>query len=187
MLYAVIIACEIGFWVVLAAGLLARYALRRRRLSTALLVAAPLVDVVLLAATVADLRGGATANASHGLAAAYIGFSIAFGHRLVRRADAHAAHRLADGPKPPKPPRGGPARAAYEWRLWLHAVLAGAITCALIAGAIALVGDAARTEELESWFPRVGTVVGVWGVIALSYVLFPGADRDRPPSRTSPG
>ena len=57
MIVAVIVACEIGFWVVLAAGLVSRYVLRRRRLSTALLAAVPLVDLVLLVVSVLDLRG----------------------------------------------------------------------------------------------------------------------------------
>ncbi len=37
-------AAEIAFWVVLAAGLAARYLLRRQRLSVVLLASAPLVD-----------------------------------------------------------------------------------------------------------------------------------------------
>jgi hypothetical protein len=57
---------EIAFWALLAAGLAARYLLRRRRFSTALLVAVPLVDLVLLTATVVDLGRGATAGSSHG-------------------------------------------------------------------------------------------------------------------------
>ncbi|WP_407342151.1 hypothetical protein [Pengzhenrongella phosphoraccumulans] len=87
MLVAVIAACEVGFWVLLGAGLVARYALRRPRLGAALLVGVPLVDLVLLAATVLDLRAGSTATFVHGLAAAYIGFSVAFGHSTIRWAD----------------------------------------------------------------------------------------------------
>ena len=65
----IIVACEIGFWVLLGAGLAARYLLRARLLSTALLIAVPLVDVVLLAATAIDLRRGGQAGLTHGLAA----------------------------------------------------------------------------------------------------------------------
>ncbi|MCF6506523.1 hypothetical protein E9549_03735, partial [Blastococcus sp. MG754426] len=54
-----IIACEIGFWVVLAAGLLTRYVLRRPRLGGALLLGVPLVDAVLLVLTAVDLGSGA--------------------------------------------------------------------------------------------------------------------------------
>ena len=73
MILAVIVAVEIAFWVLLAAGLTARYLLRLPRVGAGLLIAVPLVDLVLLGATVIDLRGGATASAAHGLAAVYIG------------------------------------------------------------------------------------------------------------------
>ena len=47
--------------------------------SSVLLLCVPLIDVVLLAATVLDLQRGASASFAHGLAAAYIGFTVAFG------------------------------------------------------------------------------------------------------------
>lgn len=59
MILIAIVACEIGFWLVLLAGLLARYMLRRRRLGAVLLAGVPLIDIVLLALTVVDLRQGA--------------------------------------------------------------------------------------------------------------------------------
>src|SRR5918994_7261573 len=136
MLIAVVVACEIGFWVVLGAGLLARYGLGRRRLGAILLVCVPLVDVVLLVATVIDLAHGATADFGHGLAAAYIGFSVAFGHGAIRWADERFAHRFAGGPPPWRPPRGGRERARYEWRELSKAAVAWAISCALLAAAI---------------------------------------------------
>ena len=112
MLVALIVACEIGFWVVLGSGLVARYLLGRRRLGAILLALAPVVDLVLLTATVIDLSRGATADFAHGLAAAYIGFSVAFGHSMIRWADARFAHRFAGGPRPPRPHgTAGPAPA----------------------------------------------------------------------------
>src|SRR5215813_11115023 len=105
-----IVGGEIAFWVVLGAGLAARYLLRWRRVSTVLLIGVPLVDVVIFVATAVDLARGATADFSHGLAAAYIGFSVAFGPGLVRWADQRFAHRFAGGPPPWKPPKGGRAR-----------------------------------------------------------------------------
>ena len=119
MIVAVIVACEIGFWAVLAAGLVTRYVLRRRRVSAVLLAAVPAVDLVLLAATVADLRAGAAPRVEHGLAAVYLGFSVAFGPAMVRWADVRFAHRWAGGPAPaPKPPGGTPERVRLEWRDW---------------------------------------------------------------------
>ena len=43
---AVIIACEVGFWVLLGCGLAARYVLRAKLLSTVLLLAVPLLGIV---------------------------------------------------------------------------------------------------------------------------------------------
>mgnify|MGYP003380973378 CR=1 FL=1 len=53
------------------------------------LLCLPLVDVLLLAFTAMDLRRGSTATFSHGLAAAYVGFTLAFGGMAVKWADAH--------------------------------------------------------------------------------------------------
>ncbi|MFC4022172.1 hypothetical protein ACFOW4_30140 [Micromonospora sp. GCM10011542] len=162
MLVAVIVACEIGFWVVLGAGLVARYPLRRPRLGAALLVCVPLVDLVLLAATVADLRRGATADVTHGLAAAYLGFSVAFGHSMVRWADQRFAHRFAGGPPPVRPPRYGRERTRHEWREWGKALLAWAIACGLLGAAILWVGDAERTRELAAWIRNLTVVIVIW-------------------------
>jgi hypothetical protein len=51
LLYALIVGCEISFWIVLVLALAARYLLRRERLSRALLVCLPLVDLLLIAFT----------------------------------------------------------------------------------------------------------------------------------------
>ncbi|MFE1316973.1 hypothetical protein [Kitasatospora phosalacinea] len=170
---SLIVAGEAGFWVVLAAGLLARYGLRLRRTGAVLLALLPVVDLAILAATVADLRGGATADWTHGLAAAYVGFSLAYGHRLVRWADGHAAHRLAGGPKPAGMPKYGAARARYEWGVFTLTLLAAAVTVALVAAVQWLAGDGARTAALNSWYPRMGLVVGINLLVAASYTLFP--------------
>lgn len=179
MLLALIAACEIGFWVVLGAGLVARYVLRMRRLGAVLLVCVPLVDLVLLVATVVDLRRGATANFTHGLAAAYIGFSIAFGHSMIRWADQRFAHRFADGPPPWKPPKGGWGRTRYEWREWGKGVLGAAVACSLLGLGVLMVGDADRTAELVAWIYRLGIAIAIWFVaFPLWATLFPGQARD---------
>lgn len=162
MIVAVIVACEVGFWVVLAAGLLARYGLRWPRTSVVLLTCVPLVDLVLLAATVADLRGGATASAAHGLAAAYLGFSVAFGHRTIQALDQRVAHRFAGGPAPLRAPSDGVQRVRYEWQQWRRAALAWAVACTLLVAAIALVGDASRTTELNPWLWGLTATLALW-------------------------
>ena len=54
MLVVAIVACEIGFWVLLALGLIVRYALRWPRTSVVLLASVPVVDLVLLVLTTID-------------------------------------------------------------------------------------------------------------------------------------
>ncbi|WP_329520455.1 hypothetical protein [Spirillospora sp. NBC_01491] len=173
MLFAVIVACEAGFWLVLLAGLGARYLLRWRRAGAALLLCVPLLDVVLLTATVVDLRGGATAGFGHGLAAAYLGYSVAFGHGWVRWADERFAHRFADGPPPRAKPRHGRARARYERSEFGKAALASAIGCGALLLMIALVGDPDRTEALLGWTLRLGTVLAIWSLWPITYTLWP--------------
>jgi uncharacterized membrane protein len=95
-----IVACEIAFWVAILGGLITRYLLRRPRAGAAMLVAAPVIDVVLLAVVTVDLLGGGTASWHHGLAAIYIGFSVAYGHRMIAWADVRFTHRFVGGPAP---------------------------------------------------------------------------------------
>jgi hypothetical protein len=170
---AAIIACEVGFWVLLLGGLAARYLLRARRLSTALLISVPLIDVVLLAISVLDLRRGGAAGLAHGLAAVYIGVSLAFGHQMIRWADERFAHRFAGGPAPVRPPRAGRAHAARERRQWGRHLLAY-VTAAVVLGLFTLlVGDVSKTAPL--W-----AVMGPWGIgvvvdfiVSFSYSLSP--------------
>jgi hypothetical protein len=180
MLVPIIIAAEIGFWVLLAAGLTTRYLLGRRRSGAILLASVPVVDLVLLVATVIDLSRGATADFTHGLAAAYIGVSLAFGHSMVRWADQRFAHRFAGGPPPWRPPSGGRARARYEWREFAKAALAWAVSCGLLLAAIAIVGDAERTEALEGWIVRLTLVLGIWALWPITHTLWPSKPAPQP-------
>jgi hypothetical protein len=168
-----IVACEVAFWILLGCGLLARYVLRARSLSSALLLAVPLVDVVLLGISVADLRRGGSAHAAHGLAAIYIGVSLAFGHQMIAWADERFAHRFAGGPPPRRLPRTGRAHAARQRRQWLRHVLAYVVAVGVLGLFTVLVGDGTRTLPL--WAP-----MGPWGIavvvdflVSFSYSLRP--------------
>ncbi|MEK8225987.1 hypothetical protein NKG05_07805 [Oerskovia sp. M15] len=114
-------------------GLLARYVLHRQRLSTVLLLSVPLIDLLLVTVSVADVAGGSPPEAVHGLAAVYLGFTVAFGHSIIRWADAHAAYRFGGGPKPVKPPKDGLAGLAHEMKELGKAALAGVIALGVIA------------------------------------------------------
>jgi hypothetical protein len=135
---------------------------------------------VLLVATVIDLSRGATADFTHGLAAAYIGVSLAFGHSMVRWADQRFAYRFAGGPAPWRPPSGGRARARHEWREFAKAALAWAVSCGLLLAAIAIVGDAERTEALEAWIVRLTLVLGIWALWPITHTLWPSKPVPQP-------
>ncbi len=162
MLIAVIVACEVGFWVLLAAGLLLRYALRVPRAGAIVLAAVPAVDVVLLVATVLDLRGGGTASAAHGLAAGYIAFSVVFGHRTIRAIDQRVAHRWAGGPVPVRAPRSGAGAVREAWRSWRRAVTAWVVAVGLLALAIAAIAAPERTGALQEWIVWLTIELGAW-------------------------
>jgi hypothetical protein len=172
VIVALIIACEVGFWVLLALGLAVRYLLKRRRTSVVLLLCEPVLELVLFVATAIDLRNGAEPGWEHGLAALYIGYTVAYGHYTIRWLDGHAAHRLAGAPRPPKPPRYGMARARHEGALWLRTLLAAAVACALLQGAIWYVGDG-DTSSLRAFQMMALRAAGIHGLIALTYLIWP--------------
>ena len=151
-LYWLIAGCEAAFWVVLFLGLAARYLSQRKRLSQSLLLSLPVLDVALLGFTALDLRSGALASFAHGLAAAYVGFTVAFGGIAVAWADQHFAHRFAGGPIPPAAPTRGWPALRYELFLWVRCLVAVAITLVLLAALIAFVNDEIATEALREWF-----------------------------------
>ncbi|MFC7840604.1 hypothetical protein [Streptomyces sp. NPDC057382] len=173
MIVALIAACEIGFWVLLAAGLAFRYVLRMPRTGLALLLCEPLLEVVLLVATAVDLRNGADPNWTHGLAALYIGYTVGHGHRTVTWLDGHAAHRFGGAPPPPKPPRYGTARARHEGKVWTGTLIGAAVATGLLQMAIWYVDDPARVTSLESWRFTAWRAAGIHGLIALSYWVWP--------------
>jgi hypothetical protein len=173
---ALIIACEVGFWVLLALGLAARYLLKWRRTSVFLLLCEPVLELVLFAVTAWDLKNGAEPGWEHGLAALYIGYTVAYGHYTIRWLDGHAAHRLGGGPPPVKPPRYGMARARHEGRLWLRTLLAAAVACALLQGAVWYVGDEGDVSSLRAFQWAALRALGIHGLVALAYLIWPKKD-----------
>lgn len=151
-LYVLIVACEAAFWVVVLLALAARYFLKRERLSRTLLFSLPAIDLLLLVLTALDLRSGTPPAFAHGLATAYVGFTIAFGSIAIGWADAHFAHRFIGGPKPVGAPTRGWPIVRYDLDLWVRSLVAWAIALALVTALIAWLDDRARTEPLEQWY-----------------------------------
>ncbi|MFE6872060.1 hypothetical protein ACFVFS_36650 [Kitasatospora sp. NPDC057692] len=175
-----ILACDVLFWVLLAAGLAARYAFGRPRLGGALLFCVPLVDVVLLAATVLSIRDGVEPTLWHGLSAAYLGITVVYGHRTVRWADARFARRYAEAPPPPPVKLYGRAAVTDAWAGWFRFLLAYAISVGLIFGLVALVGGIDRGAPLLVWLNPLTKVLLytlIWPVVT---TLRPARSPDGP-------
>lgn len=171
MVLATVVACEIAFWVVLLLGLGARYLLRRPRLGAVLLICVPVIDLVLLAVVAVDLLGGGTASWQHGLAAIYLGVSVAYGRRMVAWADGHVAYRLAGGPRPER--LDGTRYALKCWRDVLLSVFMAAISSAILGALILVAGDRGRTAELDGFFGIIGAIVAIDILWAVSYTIWP--------------
>lgn len=184
MIVTLIVVCEIAFWVAIGAGLIARYPLRRPRLGLVILASVPLIDLMLLIATAVNLRAGATAGVAHGLAAIYIGFSLAYGHRLIHWADVRFAHRFAGGPAPVK--LYGAAYSLHCWgdvaRTSVAAVVAGGLT----AGLIAWVGDSTRTAALQDNYRWLGLIFVIDLAWAISTLIWPRSAPDTPNTSLAP-
>lgn len=188
MVAVAIVACEVAFWVLLLAGVTTRYGLGWRRGSAVLLACVPLVDVVLLTVTVADLRWGArTADWTHGLSAVYLGFSVVFGPPLVagvdrwfaRRRQPHpatpatsatpasatAATAGANDPAAASTPETSDVRLARHWREWRRCLTACLLAAATLGLIILAGGDPDRTRALWSgggWFSQLGLLCAGW-------------------------
>ncbi|HWD82848.1 MAG TPA: hypothetical protein VG497_28300 [Kribbella sp.] len=167
MLLAVIAACEVGFWVLLAAGLVTRYLLRLPKAGMVLLAAVPLVDVVLLVASVVDIHRGAAPSFKHSLAAIFIGVSVGFGHQSLKWADKWAAHFLAGGPRPVKPPKKGPERARLERAGWFRHLLAYVVGVGTMVGLGLLSGHGYDAVLGPAWTWTVVLVIDA--IVSFSY------------------
>jgi hypothetical protein len=169
-LYWLIIGCEVAFWVVLGLALTARYVFQRHAISRVLLLALPAVDLLLLLFTALDLRAGTPATFAHGLATAYVGFTVAFGPVLVRWADQHFAHWFARGPRPAGAARGWRA-VRQELELWLRSIVAWIITAVLLSALIAYIDNEEATRELLLWFRIAFGSVFLWFVFGPMWSL----------------
>lgn len=164
ILYWLIIGCEAAFWVVLGLALSARYLLQRNEVSRALLLALPAVDILLLVFTAVDLRAGTPATFAHGLATAYVGFTVAFGPVVIRWADRYFAHWFANGPPPGAASPRGWAAVREEMALWLRCIVAWIIAATLLIALIAFIDNEAVTRELYLWFRIAFGSVFLWFV-----------------------
>jgi hypothetical protein len=161
MLVWFIIACEIGFWIILALGLFVRFVLKLDTLSKFILLCVPLLDIALLVATMVDLNSGKPAEFSHGLAAVYLAFTVVYGHSIIQWADSYVSYKFFSGSNP-KINAYGWAYAKYEWLQWLKALLACVIAATLLSIAIFYIDNPKNTEALAQWYSHLFWLLAIW-------------------------
>lgn len=161
---AIIVVCEVLFWVMLVLGLLARYVARWRTVSTILLISTPIIDLVLIAITMIDLGRGSTPHFTHGLSAFYIGFSVVFGPSVIRWADQKANYRWGDGPEPVSVDRSPSDELAHQWSEWRRALVASAIAAAVLVSCIAVAGFG-KSFWLLYWLIVLVFLVACWALL----------------------
>lgn len=168
-----IVCCEILFWVFIVAGLIVRYGFRRERLGFRLMAMSPVIDIVLLLLTVFDLSRGSTATLAHGLAAIYIGVSLAFGKQMIAWADERYRRFILRE----QVSRERISKARKERNGFYRHVLAFLIGGALLGAMILWLGDAKQTESLLRTLQLWGLVLVIDGVISMSYTVFPARSK----------
>ncbi|MFE0190296.1 hypothetical protein [Streptomyces sp. NPDC058989] len=162
------------FWVFLIGGLTARYAAGWRGVGGVLLLCVPLIDVVLLGATVLSIRSGAEPTIWHGLSAAYLGITVVYGHRAMRWADTKFARRFGRAAASPSPGLYGRAAVADAWKSWLGFLLAYTVSVGLIVGLAVLAGSLDKGAPLLVWLNPLTKVLVyslIWPVVT---TIWPG-------------
>ncbi|TYR81319.1 hypothetical protein FZC66_05525 [Priestia megaterium] len=173
-----IVACEIAFWLVIVAGLVARYVWKKEKLGLMFLALTPVVDLLLLLITGVDLYNGAVATIAHGVAAVYIGVSIAFGKSMIKWADERFQYYVTkQGSKPLK--RYGMDHAKHGLKGWISHLIAYVIGAALLASIIYFVDDPTRTEALSGILKIWSLVLGIDFVITGSYFIWPKKEKSQ--------
>jgi len=171
ILYLLIVGCEVAFWVVLLVSLVVRYLLHGEAASRWLLMSLPVIDVLLLIFTAFDLRAGRTAALAHGLAAVYVGFTVAFGSVAVRWADERFAYRFASGPAPTRAPTRGWEAVRYELQLWVRCIAAWIVAFALLEALIFYVASDAVTTPLLAWYRYGFGCIVFWFIFGPAWSL----------------
>ncbi|MEH6942714.1 hypothetical protein [Bacillus sp. JJ722] len=171
-----IVGCEIGFWIAILLGLISRYIFKKKKLGLFFLALTPIIDIVLLITTSIDLINGATASTIHGIAAIYIGTSIAYGKSMIAWADHRFQYYvLKQGTKPQK--KYGMEHAKHNLRSALKHVLAYIIGATFLLAIIFIIDDPTRTNALANLLKFWSLVLVIDFVSSLSYFIWPRREK----------
>jgi hypothetical protein len=173
VLLTLAIGAEVGFAVLLLAGLTARYLLKLPRTGAALVALSPMGYVIVLIAGAVDRARGGAADLGHVLGAIFVGIVAVSGRHHLHAMDGWVRRKLAREPKPrldgrehARQQRIGFYRRAGEW----------AVAIALLGGGYALTGfDPTRGGPLLGGMALWTIVLGVDLVWSFSHTVFPRA------------
>ncbi|MGE7675047.1 hypothetical protein ACQKMV_15940 [Lysinibacillus sp. NPDC094403] len=167
-----IITAEIAFWIVILVGLICRYGLKMPKLSIFFFALTPVIDLLLVILTTMDLKAGTPASTSHGIAAIYIGVSIAYGKTMITWADQKFQQWfLKSGYK--NEPLTGMKKGMYEMKLLSQHIVAFLIGAGLLYAMSLFVGSNSDTTSLFQVMKVWGIVLAIDAAISISYVIFP--------------
>ncbi|MFI1918285.1 hypothetical protein [Nocardia sp. NPDC020380] len=162
MMVTIILVCEAAFWVTVVSGLLLRYVLRLRQVSSVVLALVPLIDVALVVAVAIDVSRGAEVTAVHRLAGIYLGWTVMFGKSTIAWLDGWFAYRFADAPRPPKPPKKGPEAVRHEMKSFIKWLGAAAIALVVCFGLSVTVADTQQATALRDVVQPLWIITIVW-------------------------
>ncbi|MGE7692681.1 hypothetical protein ACQKNC_00995 [Lysinibacillus sp. NPDC094177] len=167
-----IITAEIAFWIVIIVGLICRYVLKRPKLSIFFFALTPVIDLLLVILTTMDLKSGTPASTFHGIAAIYIGVSIAFGKTMITWADQKFQQWfLKSGYK--NEPLTGMKKGMHEMKLLSQHIVAFLIGAGLLYAMSLFVGSNSDTTSIFQVMKVWGIVLAIDAAISISYVIFP--------------
>ncbi|MFJ7662673.1 hypothetical protein ACIQXW_09745 [Lysinibacillus sp. NPDC097162] len=167
-----IITAEIAFWIVILIGLVCRYRFKKPKLSIIFFALTPVIDLLLVLLTAMDLRAGTPASISHGIAAVYIGVSIAYGKTMITWADEKFQQWFLKLPIEKKR-LTGLAKGIHEIKmLGLH-VIAYVISASLLYAMIVFIGELTDTSSLLQVMKVWGIILIIDAIISFSYIIFP--------------
>jgi hypothetical protein len=147
--------------------------LRKKTLGNLLLLCTPMIDLILIAVTTIDLHRGAEASIFHGIAAIYIGITVAYGKQMIQWADERFAYKFGNGYKSAKPPKYGSEHARRERIGWYRHLLAWIIGLALLFAMILFIGNSGQTESLQGLIKIWTLVLAIDFAISFSYTVWP--------------
>ncbi|MFE3193070.1 hypothetical protein ACFXHA_28935 [Nocardia sp. NPDC059240] len=170
MMVTIILVCEVSFWVTVVSGLLLRYALRLRQVSSVVLVLVPLIDVALVAAVAIDVYRGAEVTGVHRLAGIYLGWTVIFGKSTIAWLDGWFAYRFADAPRPAKRPKHGPEAVRNEMKSFVKWLAAAGVALVVCLGLSVTVADAQQAAALREVVQPLGLITVVWFLTGPAWV-----------------